>query len=242
MNSKYTGNYQGSCQWLTIQNNQVVTDGGKVFLSLPAGNYTNTYLILDDSNILRLIGIKASDLGLPAVDFAEVKFTNYFQTNQYIKILESFETVASKFSTPITAQWIFYFTQTTLTISTANNTLTQSFNLTNARFSHTGIFDQNNETFPYAVFDGIIYSNLCGGNKNGLTGPFVVKVNQYWPVVTIYDQEGYKIFEYALGNNLGSYNPCPEGLFLLANTCVRSCPVSYFHAMQGDRGECKLNC
>lgn len=70
MNNKYSGNYQGSCQWLTIQNNQVVTDGGRPFLTLPMGNYTSIYLVLDDTNTLRLIGIKSPSLGLPAVDFA----------------------------------------------------------------------------------------------------------------------------------------------------------------------------
>lgn len=165
MNNKYSGNYQGSCQWLTIQNHQVITDTGRSFLALPVDNYTRTYLIVDDTNTLRLIGIKTPSLGLPAVDFAEVKFSNYSQSSQFIKVLEAFETVASKFTTPITTQWIFYFTQSTLTISTVNNSLTQSFNLTNARFSQSGFFDPNNETFPYTVFDGMIYGNLCG-NKN----------------------------------------------------------------------------
>jgi len=66
---KYVGNQQGSCQWLTVSSNKIVTDTGATFLSLTANNTIKTYLMVDDTGVMRLIGIKSSAVGLPSTDF-----------------------------------------------------------------------------------------------------------------------------------------------------------------------------
>lgn len=88
--------------------------------------------------------------------------------------------MSDKFPAPVTTtnNWIFYLTQSSITISNTLNTLTQTFNLPTAYFSVSGIFNENNLTLPDAVFQGIIFSNLCGHGKKKLKGPFVVEINQ----------------------------------------------------------------
>ena len=145
------------------------------------------------------------------------------QPNQYVSVLASFQTIGQQYSSPVTNanNWIFFFTNTALVISRAS--IIQNFVLPTALFSQSGIFDSQNETIPYATFEGFRFETRCGAEKS-LTGPFVLEINQYWPVVTIYDQEGSAIFEYAVGSSEASYNPCPEELFLLDNKCVSTCP------------------
>jgi len=109
-------------------------------------------------------------------------------------MLDSFRTVSQIVPNPITNSnsWIFYFSTTELAISRSSNFY--PFKISTTLFSQSGIFDSQNETFPYTVFDGLIYSNTCRGSKQALVGPFTLRINQYWPIATIYDQEGYKVF------------------------------------------------
>ena len=66
---KYVGNQQRACLWLTVNNNKVVTDKGGTFISLTSNNTVNSYMVVDDTGVLRLIGIIAATVGLPATDF-----------------------------------------------------------------------------------------------------------------------------------------------------------------------------
>jgi hypothetical protein len=111
-----------------------------------------------------------------------------------VRVLSAFQKLPQEFGNPVTNNnsWIFYFTATELTISKGN--ILRVFKMPDAYFSNSGIFDGENETFPYAVFEGIRYENVCGGSRRQLVGPFVARVDAYWPVVAVYDQEGLKVF------------------------------------------------
>ena len=89
-------------------------------------------------------------------------------------MLDAFQSVRQQFTNPITNSnnWIFFFTSE-LVISKA--TVFKNFILPNAFFSQSGIFNIQNETFPYAVFDGIKYDTICGG-RNEIRGPFVIEI------------------------------------------------------------------
>ena len=141
---KYIGNQNGSCQWLTVTGNRVVTDTGAIFLSLSSNNTAKTYLMVDDAGTLRLIGILNVSIGLPATDFQEFKFTNNSQSSQYLIILDSFRRVSEVLPNPVTNanNWIFYFSPTELTISRSNNFY--SFKTSNTLFSQSGLFDNQN--------------------------------------------------------------------------------------------------
>lgn len=52
---KYKGNYSGSCKWLNVIQNKIVTDTSKIFLSLSSTS-DDAYLIIDDIGIIRFIG------------------------------------------------------------------------------------------------------------------------------------------------------------------------------------------
>lgn len=55
---RFTGNYSGSCSYLKMVDQRIVTDQGKTFLQLASSNLSRIYLIIDDSAVLRLIGHK----------------------------------------------------------------------------------------------------------------------------------------------------------------------------------------
>lgn len=71
------------------------------------------------------------------------------------------------------------------------------------------------------------FSTVCEEGKNKLVGPFIIAVDGFWPVLRIYDQDGYILFEYSLNTNSEFYNPCPRGTFLFSDKCELNCPASY---------------
>lgn len=42
------------------------------------------------------------------------------------------------------------------------------------------------------------YQTVCEEGKNELLGPFIIAVDGFWPVLRIYDQDEYTLFEYSL--------------------------------------------
>jgi hypothetical protein len=139
-------------------------------------------------------------------------------------------------------KWSFQVNAQTLTITNTASLFSQSFTLPTVFFDTNGIYDNNNETTPGAIFSGLNLGSVCGGEKGQLYGPFVMEVNNYWPTLTIYDQERYKVFEYSILQNDQTSNPCPKFTFALKDQCYISCPNPYFHQIQDSWGRCVLNC
>ena len=61
------------------------------------------------------------------------------------------------------------------------------------------IYDFSNKTFPATIFNNITFQPRCAEPKIYLDfkAPFVFVADPYWPIVSVFDQGGYRIIEIA---------------------------------------------
>jgi hypothetical protein len=120
------------------------------------------------------------------------------------------------------------------------------------------IYDFDNQTLPGTLFTNITLEPRCADPKIYLEfkPPYVFVADPYWPIVTVYEQGGYKIITLALGklpqfdymqniteiNYNHFYSPCPMKTFEYRGDCVASCPFPYYHQIKGESGFCVLVC
>lgn len=72
VSQRFTGNYNGSCSYLKMVDQRIITDQGKAFLQLASSNLSRIYLIIDDSAVLRLIGHKNPSGNPGPSDFEQI--------------------------------------------------------------------------------------------------------------------------------------------------------------------------
>lgn len=111
------------------------------------------------------------------------------------------------------------------------------------------IYDFDNQTFPGTLFTNITFEPRCSDPQIYLDfkPPYVFVADPYWPIVTVYEQGGYKIItvglsklsQYDASQNFTEinyhkfYSPCPPKTFEYRGNCLASCPAPYYHQMKG---------
>jgi hypothetical protein len=196
-NQKITPNNTNSCAYFQVLDRSIVTNASTVFLQLTSSNLSKLYLIIDDTAVVRFIGIK-NPSNTPS-DYEQVTLNNYSQPNKFVSILDSHLQINDKLITVTNAKnWIFQVNAQVLTITNTISQFSQSFTLPTVFFDVNGIYDANNNTFPSAIFNGLNIGTVCGGEKSHLYGPFIMEVSNYWPIITIYDQDKYRVLQFSI--------------------------------------------
>lgn len=220
----------------------------------------STVFTIDDWGVLRLVG--SSRVNLTEAYFSqENAISNFKIENKYVKSFtklmvnypDVFPTLTNERGWNFTAQ----FGQLTIYYAAEPS---RKIDYIYAQFEirDSNIYDFNNRLFPATLFQNITYPPRCSEPRKYLDfqAPFVFVADPYWPIVSVYEQGGYKLFELSVsdlsqlvyGQNISQINyhhffsPCPRKTFELKGKCVSECPSPYWHQVKGETGKCVLNC
>lgn len=257
----YSELFTGDCNQIHIKDGRLETDTGSRYLSVENLDYNySTIFTIDDEGVMRLIGTFIQDNRVDIVSKQKV-ISNFKTTNKYIR---AYSELAVMFSDRFDAienerRWKFIAEYGQLTVYFAENpAIEMNYVYSSFTIRDSRIYDFDNQTLPGTLFTNITLEPRCAEPKIYLDfkPPFVFVADPYWPIVTVYEQGGYKIITLALGKlpqydfnqNISEinynhfYSPCPFNTFEYRGDCLASCPWPYYHQMKGESGFCVLNC
>jgi hypothetical protein len=185
----YTG---GSCNYLTVNNGTLLTDTLEVYSKLPDDNYLETALVLDDNGIVRLEGIAGSNNTNPSLNTPrEVILKGNGTLDDYIEVHSTFnESIdGENYQAVNNHDWIFTIQNQTLTINNIDGSIANSFPFKDILFNQTGVYDQSTNK-------SIAFGNNY--NKSLIHHPYVFQIDEYLPVMRIYDQNKTLLYEYSI--------------------------------------------
>ena len=244
--------YSGNCEYLQVEEGKVTTDSGMDYIRVnsSSSNYS-TIMTIDDEGVIRVI---ATHIGANRVNiFSEETVIDKFKIEQ--KYIRAYSNLDVDFTTRINPvanerRWKFIAEFGQLTIYYGDNpALKHDYVFSFISIKNSRIYDFSDRSFPASIFNNITFAPRCAEPRIYLEfkPPFVFTIDPYWPVVTLYEQGGYKVIEipyydvpqYDFDQDIREVNyhhfdsPCPRRTFEHLGDCVARCPSPYYHQIKG---------
>jgi hypothetical protein len=248
---------------LQVSNGSLMTNDNFTYMTVMiAGRDFNisTILTIDDWGIIRLIGTYQ----LP--DFRnqeslEFTVSTFQSSNNYIYPASKLEVTFMTQFGPVTNQnnWEFSTLLGQFDIVQINNPgLTISYSYSAFKLNNSLIYDFPGSTFPATIFPNITFPPRCLEPRLYIDfkTPYVLVLDPFWPMASVYEQGRYKIAEVSFGSVYqaqawqqdrrlqfrSQHSACPPYSFEHKGSCVTVCPSPYYYEMRGALGYCVLTC
>ena len=257
------GNYSSpdftsNCNYLQIVEGRVATDNNSTYLSVGNSFNISTILTIDDTGVIRLIGTYQ----LPdfrSQESFEVNITTFKTSHTYIYSASQLSVnFVTRFG-PISNKnrWDFECSFGQFDVYQRDNPgLGVSYSFSAFTLNNSWIYDFPGNTFPGAIFPNITYTPRCLEPRLYINfkPPYVLVMDEYWPIASVYEQGRYKIAEVSYASIYqpqawqqqrrlefrNEHSVCPPYTFKFKGQCVTTCPSPYYHEMRGVNGDCVL--